>query len=113
GSDLPSLPPAHITDAFARLATHDVVLGPAQDGGYYLIGLKQADERLFDNLEWGGPQVYNETLRIARALQLTVAAISPWFDIDTRGDLASVQADPVHTAASHTRSWLARWCEKR
>jgi uncharacterized protein len=113
GSDLPSLPPAHVIDAFTALATHDVVMGPSQDGGYYLVGLKQAEPRLFANLEWGSARVYHDTLLIARALQLTVATIPPWFDIDTRGDLASIQADPLHTAASHTRSWLARWCEKR
>jgi len=57
GSDLPSLPTVHRTDAFHALDTHDVVLGPAEDGGCYVIGMRTPHQRLFLNLDWGSAAV--------------------------------------------------------
>ena len=109
GSDLPSLPPTHITDAFHGLETHDVVIGPAADGGYYLIGLRQPREELFAGVEWGSARVLAQTVARAEALQLSVALIAPWFDVDTQADLRRVLTDaPPRAAATHTRSWTRR-----
>jgi rSAM/selenodomain-associated transferase 1 len=109
GSDLPSLPATHLTDAFRSLETHDVVLGPSADGGYYLVGMRQAEGRLFEGVTWGSASVLSETLATAKALNLSTARISPWFDVDTRDDLLRVQSDARPDAARHTRDWLARF----
>lgn len=92
GSDCPGLDEGHITQAVAALQHHDVVLGPAQDGGYYLIGLKQPHPRLFENISWGQSCVLAETIAIAASLGLSVALLEPLGDIDRPEDLPLWQA---------------------
>lgn len=104
GSDLPSLPPVHITDAFDALEIHDVVIGPSEDGGYYLIGMRKPHAALFDGVEWGSAHVLDQTLTRARRLGVSVAKIATWFDVDTLDDLARLRAD----AAPRTRAVLPR-----
>jgi rSAM/selenodomain-associated transferase 1 len=107
GSDLPTLPPNHLTGAFSLLdAGHDLVLGPSEDGGYYLLALRRADERLFQDMSWGTPEVLGQTLAIADTLKLSTALIEPWFDVDTREDLRRLAADPRPGVARRTREWL-------
>lgn len=62
GSDLYDLRPTHIEDAFTALQKNDVVLGPAQDGGYYLLGMKSLIPEVFSDKEWGTETVYKDTL---------------------------------------------------
>lgn len=62
GSDLYDLRPKHIEEAIHCLETHDAVIGPAQDGGYYLLGMKTVLPEVFSNKEWGTPTVYKATL---------------------------------------------------
>lgn len=62
GSDLFDLKPEHITSAFHYLQSHEVVIGPAEDGGYYLLGLKQLIKEVFFNKFWGGATVYEQTM---------------------------------------------------
>lgn len=62
GSDLYDLTPQHIENAFEQLNTHDVVIGPAEDGGYYLLALKQVHPAIFQNKEWGTETVRAATL---------------------------------------------------
>jgi hypothetical protein len=62
GSDLYDLTPKHIEDAFEKLTSHDVVMGPALDGGYYLLGMKNLHPNIFENKNWGTETVRNETL---------------------------------------------------
>jgi hypothetical protein len=82
GTDIPDLTTRHIDEAFDALKTHDLVLGPSTDGGYWLIGLtKPAD--LFDGLEWGSYSVFDKTVAAARAQGLSVHVLSPLTDIDT------------------------------
>jgi len=89
GTDCPLLSVDRVNEAFGALAMHDVVIGPAVDGGYYLIGLKAAHKKLFDGIDWGGPRVLAQTLdRCARA-GLAYALISPLSDVDTADDLAA------------------------
>ena len=63
GSDLFDLKPSHINDAFKKLDKNDVVIGPATDGGYYLIGLKKLHLKIFDNKNWGTSTVREDTLK--------------------------------------------------
>ena len=111
GSDLPSLPPSRLLDAFAALETHDVAIGPSQDGGYYLVGVNAqvsaAAKSLFDEIEWGSDTVLAHTLRAANAASLCTSLIAPAFDIDTREDLARLLDDTRPDMARSTRAWLA------
>ncbi len=110
GSDLPSLPPAHITAAFARLdAGADIVLGPAEDGGYYLVAATAPHPELFTGIAWSTDAVYAQTAARAAASGLTLATLPPWYDIDTMADLRRCARDlaayPDHPATA-TRAFL-------
>ncbi len=89
GSDLPTLPPAHLADAIARLHKGRVVLGPSDDGGYYLMGLEgpQAPRELFDDIRWSTPHALDDTVRGARRAGLEVRLVAPWYDVDEPDDL--------------------------
>jgi rSAM/selenodomain-associated transferase 1 len=63
GSDLYDLTSDIILEAFERLDSNDVVLGPATDGGYYLLGMKELIPSIFQNKEWGTPSVFSSTLK--------------------------------------------------
>jgi len=110
-SDTPTLPSTYLFDALDRIQNEstDLVLGPAEDGGYYLIGLKRPCRSLFDNIPWSGPSVLTETLRRASAQRLEVATLPPWFDVDTPNDLARLRNDLATNGgniALHTRAFL-------
>jgi uncharacterized protein len=110
GADLPTLPAAYVVNALERLAQprESLVLGPAEDGGYYLIGLTRVHDELFDGIPWGTPEVLRRTLEAAGALRLRVELVPVWYDVDLPSDLKRVrqptaEGDPV---AHHTRAWL-------
>lgn len=63
GSDLYDLTPQHIHEAFDKLNNHDIVMGPALDGGYYLLGMKKVHQKIFVNKDWGTSSVRQETLK--------------------------------------------------
>ncbi|HJU06587.1 MAG TPA: TIGR04282 family arsenosugar biosynthesis glycosyltransferase [Nitrospiraceae bacterium] len=87
GTDLPMLSELIFSQAFHRLVDHDLVLGPATDGGYFLIGLKQPAPQLFTGIPWSTDQVLAHTQRKADALGLKTALLAPERDIDTIEDL--------------------------
>ncbi|UCE34605.1 MAG: TIGR04282 family arsenosugar biosynthesis glycosyltransferase [Deltaproteobacteria bacterium] len=89
GSDIPDLPVAFIQESFAALQTYDTVIGPALDGGYYLIGFKQESflPEAFRGIEWGTNTVLTRTLGILRDHQRTAYLLPPLQDIDTLEDL--------------------------
>ncbi|MBF2085378.1 MAG: TIGR04283 family arsenosugar biosynthesis glycosyltransferase [Thermoleptolyngbya sp. C42_A2020_037] len=87
GTDCPSVDSAILQQAFTALQTHDLVLGPATDGGYYLIGLRQPVADLFRGIDWGTERVFAQTIAIAQALHLSIATLDPLTDIDTAADL--------------------------
>jgi len=106
GSDLPSVPPSRLADACAALEHgDDVVLGPAEDGGYYLVALPRPRPPLFDGIAWGTRDVLRQTLDAAHAAGWSVALVDPWFDVDVPADLSRVLA--AGDAAPRTRAWLA------
>lgn len=90
GTDVPSLPLDHYQQALALLDTHDVVLGPALDGGYYLIGLKQPRPELFAGISWSTDHVLATTQEKAANLGLKVALLPSWRDVDTIDDLRAL-----------------------
>jgi hypothetical protein len=87
GSDVPRLSRDDIRLALGSLEDHDLVLGPAQDGGYYLVALDARRPALFDGIAWGTASVLAATLEKAAALGLTVRVLEERRDVDTVEDL--------------------------
>lgn len=87
GGDCPELKAGHLTSAFIALAHNVAVLGPAADGGYYLIGMRRALPALFHGIRWGGAEVFAQTLAAARALPVEIALLATLRDIDVPADL--------------------------
>lgn len=92
-SDGPDLPADHLSEAFAMLDTDDVdvVLGPTEDGGYYLIGWKQRWAPLVTDVQMSTPSVFADTLDIAKRLGARVAVAPPWYDVDVATDLVDLR----------------------
>ena len=88
GSDCPDLNAYLLAQAFQALEQHDLVLGPAQDGGYYLIGLHQLFPGLFTGISWSTAEVLQQTQSIAKRLELAVAYLPLLSDIDRPEDLS-------------------------
>ncbi len=110
GSDLPALPPAYIAAAFAALdAGADVALGPAEDGGYYLVATTQPRPELFAGMTWSTDTVFAQTVQRAEMMGLTQAHTPTWYDVDSVTELLrcarELDATPDHPAAA-TRAFL-------
>jgi uncharacterized protein len=97
-SDTPTLPTAYLEQALRLIAAHqnDVVLGPTEDGGYYLIGLRRLHRELFERMPWSTSQVFPETRRRSDQAGLTVACTESWYDVDTPEDLARLKESLAH-----------------
>lgn len=91
GSDCPSLAPHHLQSALDLLCDHDVVLGPATDGGYYLIGARRHCPALFRHMNWGSEQVLDRTIRQLRRSNLSWQLLEPLRDVDRAADLRAAQ----------------------
>jgi len=87
GSDCPELEPQHIEDAFDALRSQDAVIGPSEDGGYYLLGMKKYTPEIFSDIEWSTSSVFEETKRHFEQLGLTCKTLEVLNDIDTIEDL--------------------------
>ena len=87
GSDSPTLPLARIHEAFEQLSHHPVVLGPSEDGGYYLVGARQKAPPIFDSIDWSTPEVWPQTVARLRKHRLSYAELAPWYDVDGLDDL--------------------------
>ena len=101
GSDIPGLKASHIADAFALLRRHQAVFGPAEDGGFWLIGLNSRTRLagLFDGVRWSSPHALADTLKNASSLRVALAARLP--DVD---DAASY-AQAAHAGTRVTPAW--------
>ncbi len=112
GSDSPTLPPEWLESACAAVvAGTPIVIGPARDGGYYLIGAPLPAPSLFDGIPWGTDAVLGETLRRARRAGLTASLLPPWYDLDRPEDLEHAQRDLTQTggfAPDRTAAFLRR-----
>ena len=108
GSDLPDLPSQHIREALAVLRGHPnrIVIGPATDGGYYLIGMNGPHAAIFRGIEWGTERALEGTLRAAKALNLQVVSVREWADVDEPADLARLMDAPADLRATRTRAWI-------
>lgn len=91
GSDSPGLPLERIREAFAALESRPVALGPAMDGGYYLVGLNAPFPQLFENIAWSTSAVFSQTLRAAEAAGRACHVLEEYFDIDGPRELREYQ----------------------
>jgi rSAM/selenodomain-associated transferase 2/rSAM/selenodomain-associated transferase 1 len=87
GADIPGITPGLLSGAFDALAQVDMVLGPARDGGYYLIGLRQAYPQLFVGMPWGTEEVLERTRHVADGLRLSMVLLETLDDVDRPEDL--------------------------
>jgi rSAM/selenodomain-associated transferase 1 len=110
GADSPTLPVEYVERAFAELRGADVVLGPATDGGYYLIGFGRRVPPVFDGIAWGTSRTLADTVaRLDGAWRL--ALLPPWYDVDTPDDwamlcghLAALRRAGADSGARHTEA---------
>ena len=93
GTDSPNMPAENITAAFKKLDRHDFVLGPALDGGYYLIGQSQIVESVFNDIEWSSEKVLQQSISKIKNAGCTYALLPPFYDIDTAQNLKQLMVD--------------------
>jgi hypothetical protein len=113
GTDSPTLPPETVDEAVSLIMAPnvDLVVGPAEDGGYYLIGLRAACPGLFETMPWSTAAVLSLTLDRARRLGLRAVCLPTWYDVDTGADLARLESAfraLPGPRPRHTREFLAR-----
>src|SRR5262249_19752255 len=110
GVDSPTLPLDHIRSALAQIETAHVVLGPATDGGYYLIGTSRHLPRLFADIPWSSADVLRKTIAQVDAT-LKLALLPMWYDVDVladwhllRGHLLALRRAGIDPLAPHTEA---------
>jgi len=113
GTDSPTLPRECLDEAVSLVMAPDVdvVVGPTEDGGYYLIGMRAPCPALFASMPWSTPTVLGRTLERAQHLALRVACLPTWFDVDTGADLERLRVELEATPGGsprHTREFLGR-----
>jgi hypothetical protein len=111
-ADSPTLPTDLLVEAVRCLQEPGdrVVLGPAADGGYYLIGLKQFHQRLFEAIDWSTERVYRQTRMRAAEIGVPVAPLAEWYDVDDEASLAVLARDLLSAPdakADHNGSYAA------
>jgi len=105
GSDSPTLPAERIAGALASLETqNDAVLGPTEDGGYYLVGCRRPRAEMFSGVEWSAATTLDHTIAAFEREGYRVRLLEPWWDVDTPEDLARLSPDEAGPAL---RDWLA------
>jgi len=110
-SDSPHLAPSVLGSAFEMLTTHDVVVGPTHDGGYYLVGAKAAHPSLFEGGSMGTRSALDRLLTRTKVLELSTGFTEPFYDIDVANDLLLL-ARELRLApgkAPRTAGWFGEW----
>jgi glycosyltransferase A (GT-A) superfamily protein (DUF2064 family) len=109
-SDSPTLPHRYLSQAFDVLSDGaDVVLGPCDDGGYYLIGMKKPMPRLLRDVQMSTPSVAAETIALAKEEGLSLVSLPMWYDVDDAVSLSRLrrEIESLHpSAVVHTREFL-------
>lgn len=120
GSDSPTLPCELIEQAFDMLATSDLVLGPAADGGYYLIGGRRFPAGWLSGVRWSTPWTLADTVAAAEMHSLSLDVLPLWSDIDTAADLPAtwghlraLRAAGLAPAGTRCEAWLEQWVSRQ
>ena len=113
-SDTPHLPASVLESAFDALETCDLVVGPTNDGGYFLVGARASHPGLFSSDGMGTASALEALLERASALHLSVRMIDSFYDIDVAEDLNQLTAELRHVPAKppRTAKWLSEWASK-
>ncbi len=93
GTDSPTLPPSSLTLALTMLAETDIILGPTEDGGFYLLGTARPQPELLEDVAWSTSEVLAQTAENACAHGHTIGFLPPWYDIDTPEDLERLRRE--------------------
>ncbi|QXE90398.1 TIGR04282 family arsenosugar biosynthesis glycosyltransferase [Geomonas subterranea] len=108
GTDSPDLPIAFVEEAFRKLEQGgEAVFGPAEDGGYYLVGVRDGYGTLFQDIPWSSGTVLESSLRQAEASGLTAALLTSWHDVDSWEDLLRSSLLEPSNRAPRTRAFIA------
>jgi len=100
GTDSPTLPLAVVEEAFNELQHGQVVLGPAEDGGYYLIGCTSWHPELFSEIDWGTSAVLEQTLERIASVDVPLKTLIPWYDVDRSDDLEKLRQEIAYLQRS-------------
>jgi rSAM/selenodomain-associated transferase 1 len=92
-SDSPNLPTQLIISSLIHLNEVDIVLGPCEDGGYYLVGLGRHVPEIFMDIPWSTPSVTETTMRKAESAGRSISLLKKWYDVDTKKDLIRLKND--------------------
>jgi rSAM/selenodomain-associated transferase 1 len=92
-SDSPNLPSRHISEGLRRLNEADLILGPCEDGGYYLVGLSSNMPQIFQGIPWSTSEVTKLTIEKARAMDKNISLLEKWYDVDTIEDLRRLRTE--------------------
>ena len=107
GSDSPDLPVRYLMKSFEALAEHDTVIGPANDGGYYLIGFSKEGfiPEAFDNISWSTDSVFEQTISILKRHGRKIYLLPLWHDVDIIADLKSLLLRTRNTAFEKSKTY--------
>ena len=100
GTDCPQLQPSHLQKALSSLSETDVTIGPAIDGGYYLLGMRDHFPQVFDDIRWGSESVLQETLQRVKQIQKSVTLLAMLSDVDFPEDLVICRQYPETFASA-------------
>jgi rSAM/selenodomain-associated transferase 1 len=92
-SDSPNLPSRFIKQSFGIIDDSDLVLGPCEDGGYYLVGMRQHTPEIFVDIPWSTPNVTETTVNKAQSARRSIYLLEKWYDVDTKDDLLRLRND--------------------
>ncbi len=104
GSDSPTLPHVLLHDAFERLDRNDVVIGPAEDGGYYLVGCSRWIPAMFTDIDWGTEMVLSQTKRALDSESIAYDLLIEWYDVDRGEDLERLRKEITYLARTTPRA---------
>lgn len=115
GTDSPNLPSEFVATAFHMLEDRDVVLGPATDGGYYLIGLRVHAAGWLHKVRWSTSTTLADTVAAVEQQGWSLGLLSPWYDIDVPSDLVTLAGHLAAERVAHPQSPMTRiedWCQR-
>ena len=107
GSDSPTLPLEYVGQAFKELVDREVVLGPAEDGGYYLVGCSTFVPELFRDIDWGTDRVLAQSKDALANANREFTLLPTWYDVDSEKDLARLRTELKANVLPHLASTLA------
>lgn len=108
GADSPTLPTEFVAEAFRKLESHPAVLGPTDDGGYYLLGVRTVLTGVLTNIRWSTPHALQDTQGALVRAGLPPDFLPVWYDVDTLADLHRLRTD-CETGGQHPATLAASW----